>query len=129
MKAIFDKYNITGKVVGIVGDNGANMTAMARLLGIKFYSCFAHTLNLVVTNSLQSIKIANLEANATQSSRAGSSGTERGLNFNDLICKCRTLVSTFSYSIILTQQLLDAQVVDVTKGEKKVVLVQDVRTR
>lgn len=48
IKKILCDYNIFQKVKSMVGDNGPNMSAAAAILKIPFFSCFAHTLNLIV---------------------------------------------------------------------------------
>lgn len=40
------------KVTAIVTDNGANMIKICELLGIRHMPCFAHTLNLAISDSL-----------------------------------------------------------------------------
>lgn len=50
---ILTEWEIRDKIVCITTDNGANMIKMARLLGIRSMPCFAHTLNLVVEDSLK----------------------------------------------------------------------------
>ena len=47
-----NECNITEKVVAAVTDNAANIAAAVRLNGWRHVPCFAHTLNLVVQNSL-----------------------------------------------------------------------------
>lgn len=42
-----------GKVVAIVTDNGANVVKAIEMLKVRRISCFAHTLNLVVSHALE----------------------------------------------------------------------------
>lgn len=52
IKTTLNEFNITNKVVCLVIDNAANMLKAASLLSIKHLNCFAHTLQLVITDSL-----------------------------------------------------------------------------
>ena len=56
LKNITDEWNISDKLVAAVTDNGANMVAGIRLNGWKQLPCFAHTLNLVVQDSINNDK-------------------------------------------------------------------------
>ena len=51
--AITDKWNITEKVCCVITDNANNIVAAVRNNKWNHLPCFAHTLNLLVTNSLQ----------------------------------------------------------------------------
>lgn len=55
LKRITDEWNITEKVVGVVTDNGENMVSAVHNVGWRHYPCFAHTLNLVVKDSLKAV--------------------------------------------------------------------------
>ena len=52
LKHIINEWNIMNKVVAVVTDNAAYVVASVRLNGWKHIPCFAHTLNLVVQDSL-----------------------------------------------------------------------------
>ena len=52
LKRVTDEWKITNKVVAVVTDNAANIAAAVRLNGWRHIPCFAHTLNLVVQDSL-----------------------------------------------------------------------------
>ena len=52
LKRITDEWNIMNKVDTLVTDNAANAVAAVWLNGWKDISCFAHTLNLVMQDSL-----------------------------------------------------------------------------
>lgn len=45
--------SISEKIQAVITDNGANMVAAVRKAGWSHYPCFAHTLNLVVKDSLK----------------------------------------------------------------------------
>ena len=47
------KSTIKLSVMSVVTDNAANMIAAARVCGWMHLSCFAHTLNLVVTDAIK----------------------------------------------------------------------------
>ncbi|KAK4328281.1 hypothetical protein Pmani_001306 [Petrolisthes manimaculis] len=49
-----EEWGISEKIQAIVTDNGANMVAGVRVAGFKQIPCFAHSLNLVVQDSLNS---------------------------------------------------------------------------
>ena len=51
--SICDNWKITEKVACVVTDNANNIVAAVRLNGWKHLPCFAHTLNLVVQDSLK----------------------------------------------------------------------------
>ena len=52
---ITDKWNITEKVCCVITDNANNIVAAVRNNKWNHLPCFAHTLNLLVTNSLQEV--------------------------------------------------------------------------
>ncbi len=52
---LYFRFELKSKVVAIVSDNGSDMrlaTQHPEIFGIRLY-CFAHGLNLTVTNGLQ----------------------------------------------------------------------------
>ncbi|XP_039279367.1 E3 SUMO-protein ligase ZBED1-like [Nilaparvata lugens] len=53
-----EEWGILSKVVCIVTDSGSNMIAAAGLLKIKHLPCFAHMLNLVVSDALKNNEVA-----------------------------------------------------------------------
>ena len=111
----FNEFEITKKVVSITGDNASNMRAAAELLNIKYHGCFAHILNLIVTNAIKNLKMDLSEDDEDLSH----------FKFSKVINKCRQLVGLFSHSTQLNEQLLEAQ----TDGQNKLCLIQDVVTR
>ena len=46
-------WGLSGKISCIVSDNGSNVVAALRKMGLKHLPCFAHTLNLVVQESIR----------------------------------------------------------------------------
>lgn len=55
LQRIAREWNISNKIVAIASDNAANILAAIRLTGWKQVPCFAHTLNLIVQSSLETI--------------------------------------------------------------------------
>lgn len=55
LKRITDEWGITAKVQAVVTDNGANMVAAVLRAGWAHYPCFAHTINLVVKDSIKTL--------------------------------------------------------------------------
>ena len=56
LKAITDKWGITAKITCIVTDNTANIVAAAHLTGWRHLPCMAHTLNLIVQESIEKVE-------------------------------------------------------------------------
>lgn len=52
-KTLADKWKLMDKVTAIVTDNAANIKKAVTLLNIQQISCNAHTLNLIVQNSIE----------------------------------------------------------------------------
>ncbi|XP_005110616.1 zinc finger BED domain-containing protein 4-like [Aplysia californica] len=52
---VMENWRIRDKVVAIVTDNASNMVAAIEQLKIRHMPCFAHTLNLVVTDTLAAV--------------------------------------------------------------------------
>ncbi len=46
-------FGIQGKILALVTDNGSNIVKAAADMGVRRLSCAAHTLNLVVTNAIE----------------------------------------------------------------------------
>jgi hypothetical protein len=55
---IMAKFKIIDKITAVVTDRGSNMVKAVKDMGVVHVPCFAHTLNLVVTQSLSSIEAA-----------------------------------------------------------------------
>ena len=54
LKRVANDWGIDEKVVCVVTDNASNMTAAIAQTGWRHLPCFAHTLNLVVQESIKS---------------------------------------------------------------------------
>lgn len=65
LKRIVQDWNIEGKILLTVSDNGANIKcAIEKCLGWKHFNCYAHCLNLVVNKALEHEEITNIMNNA-----------------------------------------------------------------
>ncbi|XP_005095893.1 zinc finger BED domain-containing protein 1-like [Aplysia californica] len=56
LRGIMSAWDITTKVFAIVTDNAANMIAAIKKLPVYHVPCFAHTLNIVVQDSLKNLR-------------------------------------------------------------------------
>jgi hypothetical protein len=63
-KRILTEWSIYNKVVALVTDNAANMSATARLGGWKHLPCFAHSLNLIVQAGLKKVQDTHIKVKA-----------------------------------------------------------------
>jgi hypothetical protein len=63
-KRILAEWSIYNKVVALVTDNAANMSATARLGGWKHLPCFAHSLNLIVQAGLKEVQETHIKVKA-----------------------------------------------------------------
>lgn len=105
LKNIAEEWEITQKICCIITDNAANIVAAVNLLGWRHLPCFAHTLNLIVQDSLKAV-----------------SGLPR------LQQKCKDIVTYFHRSTKATEKLLSMQS-QANTTTKPVKLKQDVETR
>lgn len=103
---ILTKWQIRDKIVCITTDNGQNVCKMVRLLGIRHMPCFAHTLNLVIDDSLCD-DIPELK---------------------DLIEKCKKIVKFFKQSNVATLSLQQEQR-ERNPNVEPLQLIQEVSTR
>lgn len=55
LKRVTQEWGRTDKVQAVITDNGANFVAAVRKAGWAHYPCFAHTLNLVVKDSIKAL--------------------------------------------------------------------------
>ena len=53
IRHICNKWEISEKIRSIVTDNAANMTAAVKQMNVRHLPCFAHSLNLVVQDSIK----------------------------------------------------------------------------
>lgn len=100
LQAIIANWNLTGKIESIVTDNGQNMVNAAKNVPSRQVSCFAHTINLVVNDSLVAAK--DLESTRK---------------------RVRAIVSYFHHSSKASDILENLQ------GTEKLKLMQEVSTR
>lgn len=103
LKRITDEWGLTDKVMAVVTDNRANMVAAVHKAGWRHYPCFAHTLNLVVKDSLKAVP-----------------------EVVQILGKCSTIVSFFHHSTKATEKLRAVQQ-QMKIAEHK--LIQSVETR
>ncbi|CAH1114870.1 unnamed protein product [Psylliodes chrysocephalus] len=86
LKNLFSEWDIENKIVAIVSDNGANIkNAITEHLQLHHVPCVAHTLNLIVSDSLKS---ETLEI---------------------IFKKCRNLVGHFKHSSLASDKLKSVQ--------------------
>ena len=78
-------WEISEKVVAMVTDNAANIVAALRIAGWKHVKCFAHTLNLVLSEAIKADLI------------------------NDIRKGCRQIVTFFHQSTKATDKLKEIQ--------------------
>ena len=105
LKKIAEEWEITEKNCCIITDNAANIVAAVNLLGWHHLPCFAHTLNLIVQDSLKAVD-----------------------GLPSLKQKCKDIVSYFHRSSKATEKLLSIQSQSHTTA-RAVKLKQDVETR
>jgi hypothetical protein len=103
LEKLANEWEIKDKVVSIITDNAANMIAATRVCGWTHLSCFAHTLNLVVTDAIK----ADDDLMRVQQ-------------------KAKNVVSFFNHSPKATDRLCDVQKQLSLPPHK---LIQDVATR
>lgn len=56
MKDEVNKWKLENKISAVITDNAANVVAVVRMTTWRHFPCFAHTLNLIVQDSLKSIE-------------------------------------------------------------------------
>nr|XP_023028246.1 zinc finger BED domain-containing protein 1-like [Leptinotarsa decemlineata] len=101
---IFNIWNISNKIITIVSDNGSNIKcAINDFLQKHHHPCVAHTLNLSVTDALNS-----------------------NPNFQGIVKKFKTIVGHFSHSVLACNKLKSVQE---QMGFPVLKLKQDVSTR
>ncbi|KAG5892245.1 hypothetical protein JTB14_014615 [Gonioctena quinquepunctata] len=102
LDTILRRWSIRDKVVAMVTDNAGNMVNAASLLKIRQAPCFAHTLNLVVTDTYQ------MEW------------------FSELLKECKNIASHFRSSSLSSETLRKIQR---ENGKPELKLIQEVSTR
>jgi hypothetical protein len=53
LKEQVNKWGLDNKITMIVSDNAANIVAAVRLCQWRHFSCFAHSINLIVQSGLE----------------------------------------------------------------------------
>lgn len=102
LKAVVQEWDLENKVILVVSDNASNITsAVKNKLGWKHFGCFAHTLNLIVQDSLKLV--------------------------DELKTKVKTIVGHFRRSPLANGKLENFQKQFGMEPPKK--LIQDVPTR
>ena len=99
------------------------MTLTAELLGLKYYECFAHCLNLIVNKTIDHFNLKSIDSVDV------STGSAVPQRLADLLSNFRKLVGTFNHSTQMTEELIASQTEENGKGLGKVRLIQDVITR
>ncbi|CAG9788197.1 unnamed protein product [Diatraea saccharalis] len=114
IQEVMDQWQISSKVVTIVTDNAAAMKkAVSECLTKRNHFCVAHTLNLAVKDCIEK-ETFNLAGNTSN------------CQLQELLAKCRAIVSHFkhspkaSYALLKVQEQLNVNTLK---------LKQDVRTR
>lgn len=100
---VVTEWKIKDKLLMVVSDNAANIKAAINSLRWKHYGCFAHTVNLVVSDGLKDEEVINL------------------------IARVKYIVGHFKRSHVATAKLIAYQQNQGTKTPLK--LLQDVSTR
>lgn len=95
IREIMALWDISKKVNAIITDNASNMAAAITSLGVRHAGCFAHTLNLVVNNSLSNTQ-----------------------GFEDIKGKVKDIVSFFKHSVKGSDTLRQVQ----TQAQRPTVL-------
>ena len=104
LEDIMSSWDIKDKVFAIVTDNASNMVAAVGLMDIHHIPCFAHTLNLVVIDSLKEL--------------TGFSATRK---------KVKAIATYFHMSVKASEELCNAQKSDGFDTPLK--LINEVETR
>jgi len=100
LESIFLEWNIRDKIICIVTDNASAMIKACELLKIKNLPCFAHTVNLVVQDSIKFECV------------------------KEIMTKCKTIVTFFKSSSTAMEKFKIEQ-----NTEKPRTLIQEVPTR
>ncbi len=98
-----DEWDISDKVKAVITDNGANMVVSVSKAGWAHYSCFSHTLNLVVKDFIKALP-----------------------DLLDIQQRCSTIVAFFHHSTRAAERLREIQK-QLKFSEHKV--IQSVETR
>lgn len=102
LSEITDEWNVSSKINFAVTDNAANVKKAIQDLGWKHYGCYAHTLNLIVQDSLKIVK--------------------------ERLEKVKRIVRYFKTSHVATEKLLKSQINE-NPDRVPLRLIQEVPTR
>ena len=103
LQRVAGSWGISNKVVAMVTDNAANIVAAVRMTGWMHIPCFAHTLNLVVSDAIKA-----------------------DASIHGLKKKCKQIVTFFHHSVKSTEKLKEIQG---QLGIPEHKLIQEVETR
>jgi len=117
LKNIFNEWEIIHKILAIVTDSGANIKSAVNKLQIPHIPCTAHILNLIVTQAI------TFRSPPGENNEVGLNELQ---NLNDLLKKCRSIVTYFKKSEVANRKLADKLL---QLGATKLKLIQDVSTR
>lgn len=81
---VSERFAIQNKICAVVTDNAANMKAAVTKLNLRHLGCFAHTLNLVVTDAISAslgAKLGKANCPVLQAKQLGTRETSRDANF------------------------------------------------
>ena len=104
IKTMLTTWNVGSKVHVFLRDNARNMTAGLRDAGVQSLSCFSHTLQLCVKNSLTSQRAVS-----------------------DAVAVCRNVATHFSHSVLAKEKLATLQ--ETIPDQPRHAIIQDVQTR
>ena len=122
LENIFNEWGIRHKIVAIVTDSGANIKSAVNKLRIPHIPCTAHILNLIVTQAL----VFRSPYGDTDNTDNDVLEPNECQNLNDLLKKCRSIVTYFKKSEVANRKLAEKLT---QLGALKLKLKQDVSTR
>lgn len=123
LENIFNEWGIRHKIVAIVTDSGANIKSAVNKLRIPHIPCTAHILNLIVT---QALVFRSPYGDNTDNDVLEPNECQNTQNLNDLLKKCRSIVTYFKKSEVANRKLAEKLT---QLGALKLKLKQDVSTR
>lgn len=100
------QWSLTNKISCLVSDNAATMLKASELLRVTHLPCFAHTLNLTVTDGLEPRKGSGEEKLGHSHNEEISSEED---NLRNLLQKCRNIVRFFKKSTLAMDHLMKEQ--------------------
>lgn len=112
LSKICEEWGITNRVVACISDNASNIKAAIRKVGWKYLACFAHTLNLIVRESLKSIqetvtKVKNIEfVNRSTVATERLKATQRQMGLEELRLK-QDVATRWNSTYCMLRRFLD----------------------